>query len=379
MSYDAIVIGGGLLGLSTAYHLVRDGARTLLLDRGDTGRATDAGAGILSPETSTRDGEAWFELAIAATAYYPELLKSLAAHGAGDTGYARCGLLLVAAGDDEIEPFEKARAQILARQQRRGLPSTSDLHEVMPEEARALFPPLTQVRRALYNRHAARVDGRLLAAALRQAAVKLGLTIETAAVDRLVVNGARVTGVNVANREIAARNVIISGGAWSAAFAAQLSVHIPVEPQRGQIVHLRQNGVDASAWPVVTAFHGHYMVPWPDGRVVAGATRETGSGFAPHVTADGLREVLAEAVRVAPGLSGWQFHEVRVGLRPLSADLLPVLGRVPGIDGILLATGHGPTGLTLGPFSGKIVADMALGRDPGADITPFSIARFGQR
>ena len=200
VSYDAIVIGGGLLGLSTAYHLVRGGARTLLLDRGDTGRATDAGAGILSPETSTRDGEAWFELAIAATAYYPDLLKGLTAHGAGDTGYARCGLLLVAASDDEIEPFEKARAQILARQQRRGLPSKSDLHELTPEQARALFPPLTQVRRALYNRHAARVDGRLLATALRQAATKLGLTIETAAVDRLVVNGARVTGVSVASR-----------------------------------------------------------------------------------------------------------------------------------------------------------------------------------
>lgn len=376
MSYDAIVVGGGLLGLATAYHLVRGGARTLLLDRGDVGRATDAGAGILSPETSTRDGEAWFELAIQAAQYYPQLLADLAANGAGDTGYARCGLLLVAADDDEIAPYESAKSQILARQQRRGLPLQSDLHEVSAEQAQALFPPLKKVRRAMYNRHAARVDGRLLAAALRQAATRLGLTIENAAVERLTMSGARVTGVTAAGREWSAATVIVCGGAWSAAFASQLAVHIPVEPQRGQIVHLRQGGVASTAWPVVTAFHGHYMVPWPDGRVVAGATRETGSGFASHVTADGLREVLAEAIRVAPGLAGWSFHEVRVGLRPVSPDLLPVLGRLPGIDGILLATGHGPTGLTLGPFSGKIVAELALGRDPRVDISAFSITRF---
>ena len=170
----------------------------------------------------------------------------------------------------------------------------------------------------------------------------------------------------------------IAGGAWSATFGRQLGVHIPVEPQRGQIVHLRLPEADTSRWPVVTAFHGHYMVPWPDGRVVAGATREVGSGFAPRVTADGLREVLAEALRVAPGLAGWDFHEVRVGLRPLSADYLPVLGAVPGNSGIYLATGHGPTGLTLGPFSGKIVADLVLGRDPGIDISAFAVSRFAR-
>jgi D-amino-acid dehydrogenase len=384
MTYDAIVVGGGLLGLSTAYHLVRQGARTLMIDRADSGRATDAGAGILSAETSTRDGEVWFELAIQATQYYPALLADLANLGAGDTGYARCGLLLVAAGADEVDTYEHAKAQIFARQKRRVLPSTDDLHEVSPAEARRYFPPLTSVQRALYHRNAARVDGRLLAAALRHAAERLGLVVQAGSVDRLVLTGGRVTGVvfketaTSAETQIAASSVVIAGGAWSAAFGAQLGVHIPVQPQRGQIVHLRHAETDTSAWTVVSAFHGHYMVPWPDGRIVAGATREVGSGFASRVTAAGLNEVLGEALRVAPGLKDWDFHEVRVGLRPLTPDYLPVLGAVPGVAGIYLATGHGPTGLTLGPFSGRIVADLALGRDANVDIGAFSAARFAK-
>src|SRR5215831_2767007 len=125
--YDVIVVGGGIVGMSTAYHLVCAGARALLIDREDRGRATDAGAGILSPETNSRDPEAWFEFAVAAKGYYPELIDRLRAEQAGDTGYARCGQLVVAATDDEIEPFARAKRLVFERQRRRGTPSAEDL------------------------------------------------------------------------------------------------------------------------------------------------------------------------------------------------------------------------------------------------------------
>jgi D-amino-acid dehydrogenase len=89
-----------------------------------------------------------------------------------------------------------------------------------------------------------------------------------------------------------------------------------------------------------------------------------------------VREVLDEALRVAPGLAHGEVREIRVGLRPLTPDALPVLGPVPGIRGIFLVTGHGPTGLTLGAYSGKLVADQMLGKPPEADVSPFSVARF---
>jgi len=377
MAFDAIVIGGGLLGTATAYHLVAAGARTLLLDRADTGRATDAGAGILSPETNSRDPEAWFEFAVAAKAYYPALIDRLRAEQAGDTGYARCGQVVVAATDDEIEPLARARRIVFERQRRRGQPSAEDLHEISPAEARELFPPLAAVHGAIYSRVAARVDGRLLNRALLTAAQARGLTVRAGSIERLILESARTIGVVSDGETLAAGAVAIAGGAWSEAFGRQLGVGIPVAPQRGQIIHLGLRGTDTSRWPMISAFHHHYLVAWPDSRVVAGATRETGSGFAPHTTAAGVHEVLGEALRVAPGLAGAEIREIRVGLRPFTSDTLPVLGPVPGTAGVFLVTGHGPTGLTLGPYSGKLVADQMLGKAPELDLSPFSVARFG--
>jgi D-amino-acid dehydrogenase len=370
-AFDAVVVGGGLLGTATAYHLVGAGARTLLVDRTDTGRATDAGAGILSPETNSRDSDAWFRLAVEAAAFYPALIDRLRGEQGGDTGYARCGQLVVAVSDDEILAFERARGIVFERQRRRRLPKPEDLHEVSAAEARELFPALADhVHGAIYARTGARVDGRLLNRALQSAATARGLVIRPGSVERLALDNGAVAGIVIAGM------VAIAGGAWSEAFGEQLGVSIPVTPQRGQLVHLGLRGTDTSRWPVVSAFHHHYLVAWPDSRVVAGATRETGSGFAPHTSAAGIREVLAEAIRVAPGLAPAEVREIRVGLRPLAADGLPVLGAVPGVPGVFLATGHGPSGLTLGPYSAMVVARQMLGEPPGTDLAPFSIERF---
>jgi len=374
--FDAAIVGGGLLGTATAYHLVSAGARAVLIDRADIGRATDAGAGILSPETNSRDPEAWFRLAVEAVAYYPALIDRLRGEQAGDTGYARCGQLVVAVSDDELEPFARARRIVFERQRARGRPKPEDLHEVTPAEARELFPPLARVHGAIYSRGAARVDGRLLNRALRAAAEARGLVVRHGSVERLVIEGDGVQGLVLDGETVAAGAVAIAGGAWSDAFGKQLGVTIPVAPQRGQIIHLGLHGTDTSRWPMISAFHHHYMVAWPDSRVVAGATRETGSGFTPHTTTAGVREVLGEALRVAPGLANAEVREIRVGLRPFTADTLPVLGPVPGIRGAFLITGHGPSGLTLGPYCAKLVTAQMLGKTPETDLRPFSVARF---
>jgi len=374
--YDAIVVGGGIVGMSTAYHLVCAGAKTLLIDRGDRGRATDAGAGIISPEMHGRGVDAWFRFAVAAVDYYPTLIERLQADHGGDTGYARCGQLVVAVSEDEFAPFEDVRRLILGRQERYGFPRPDDLYEISGSAAQELFPLLVPVYGALYYRSAARVDGRLLNHALRQAAEQRGLTIQQANVDQLALQHGTVTGVVVAGAMLTAGKVIIAGGAWSHAFGTQLGITIPVAPQRGQIIHLGLPGTDTTAWPMLSAFRGHYMVAWPDSRVAVGATRETGSGFHPHTTVAGVQEVLSEALRVAPGLAQAEIREMRVGLRPLTIDTMPVLGSVPGVENVLLVTGHGPSGLTLGPYSGKVIAEIALGQTSTIDLSAFHITRF---
>ena len=380
MPHDTLIIGGGVLGAATAHHLARDGVRTLLVDRRDAGRATSAGAGIIAPETNTRDGDAWFHFGIEAGRYYPALIEQLRETGAPDTGYARCGKLTVAATDDEVEPFGEMLRVVRQRQRTHDLPAASDFDEISPAEARERFPALGNVQRACWLTNAARVDGRQLEAALRHAGRAHGLAERDGSVERILMQGGRATGVVVDGEELYADAVVVAAGAWSNALLTPFSVQIPVAPQRGQIAHLDlPTGTfdrDTGDWPVVTGFHGHYLVAWPGGRVVGGATRETDSGFVPETTAAGVVETLSEVLRVAPGLSTASVREVRVGLRPYSADGLPVLGRLPGVEGLFLATGNGPTGLTLGPLSGRVVAGLVQGRTADAEIAAFGIERF---
>jgi D-amino-acid dehydrogenase len=374
---DVIIIGGGVVGAALAYHLVKQGAKTLMFDREDAGRATSAGAGILAPELTGNRSEEWFEFAVKAVETYPALIEQLQADGGGETGYARCGSLMVAVADEELTDFSRTEQLIFERQQRRGAPAPENLGLISAAEAQHRFPPLAPVQRAIYYHQAARVDGLLLAQALRLAAEQHGLVVKKANVERLLLDGYLVDGVVAAGEAFKAGAVAIAGGAWSNAFAAQLLLRIPVEPQRGQIIHLHLPNLETGDWPIINSRDGYYLVCWPGGRVVVGATRETGSGFEPRQTAAGVRRVLDEALWVAPGLAQAEVKEIRVGLRPLTSDRLPVLGHVPGVDNLYLATGHGATGLQLGPYSGKLVADLMLGRPVETDISAFDVRRFG--
>jgi D-amino-acid dehydrogenase len=133
--------------------------------------------------------------------------------------------------------------------------------------------------------------------------------------------------------------------------------------------------LDTTTWPIVQQVFGYYLVPWSDAHVAVGATVED-AGFAADVTAGGVFEVLRETLRVMPGLARATLREVRVGLRPVSADDVPILGALPGVPNLYVATGHGANGLLLGPLSGALMADLVLGRTPELDLTPFSAARF---
>jgi D-amino-acid dehydrogenase len=369
--HDVIVIGGGIVGIATAYELVRSGARTLVIDRRDVGRATDAGAGIISPGGNIHHHDPYYRFVGLAEAHYADLNAHLREDGANETGYAVCGSLFVAV--DEREGAEFARATS-------GFPKGEGRDPEQPEvvsadRARELFPPLDTVTGALFSPTAARVDGRQLATAIETAAVGRGLDLETRSVTEIRPEAGSVK-VMLDSDELSAGHVVIAGGAWSQAFSDQLGVVIPVGPQRGQILHLDVGEVDTSSWPIITGMGEHYMVPWPDHRVVVGATREASAGFKPVTTVEGLMEVMYEATRVAPGLRTASVREIRVGLRPLSQDGMPVIGRLPGHERVHVVTGHGAMGLHLGPYSGKVTAEAVLGDSWPSDWAGFGVERF---
>jgi D-amino-acid dehydrogenase len=182
-----------------------------------------------------------------------------------------------------------------------------------------------------------------------------------------------VTGVTVGPDRIGADTVVVAAGAWTAGICAQLGIRLPVGPQRGQIVHARLPGTDTAGWPVVLSGQDPYLVAFPAGRIVLGATREQ-AGFAYHNTVGGVGGLLAGAAGLAPGLREAELLETRIGFRPVTSDGRPLLG--PLADSLIVATGHGAEGLTAGPWSGLAIALLALGQPPVTDLAPFTPTRF---
>ncbi|MCF7617080.1 FAD-binding oxidoreductase [Bacillus sonorensis] len=360
----AIVIGSGIAGASAAYHLAKKGAEVSILDEGHEGQSTKAGAGIICPWFSSRSEE-WYRLAKAGAAYYPSLVSQLEGDGETDVGYAKTGALRVSGDIDALDRIERK-----LREQKREAPEAGDIARLSNDEAKQLFPPLAEGLEAIYVSGAARADGHLLRNALLSAAKKCGAVLVNGKAELSVEQGA-VKGVTINGRLMSADAVILAGGAWTNQLLQPLGIRLPLEPQRGQIVHLKLQGHETGSWPVILPDTDHYIVSFSSSRVVAGATRETGSGFDYRITAGGMQEVLAEALSIAPGLHGATLEEIRVGFRPFTKDYLPLLGYIPGPKGLIAATGFGPSGLTIGPYAGSLAASLAFGEKPALDMDQY--------
>ncbi len=362
-----VIIGAGVLGASAAFHLARAGELVTVIDACLDGRATAAGAGIICPWASGVEDEAFYRLYAGGAEYYPELVAALADAGETDHGYQRTGTLLVSGDRQELAWIER-----MAR--RRATRAIGDVRSLTSSEARQLFPPLRHDLAGVHIEGGARVDGRHLAAALLRAAESLGAAVLQGDAT-LVVEAGRVAGVDVGAERIAADRVIVTAGAWGDRVLQPIGLGLAVEPQRGQIVHLRLDGVETKDWPVILPPGSHYLVPFDGGRIVAGATRETGAGFDYRVTAAGQMEVLAEALGIAPGLGAATIIETRVGFRPAGRGVRPLLGWLPEVEGLAVGNGLGAAGLTIGPLAGRLLADLVTGNTGLMELTDFDPER----
>ena len=213
-----MVVGGGLVGTALAYEAACADpmSRVVLVEAGERGRASDAGAGIISPQTFREPDEGWATFGLTAAAHLQTLVGRLVDDGVevGPDAIARCGSLMVALAEHEDEWFEEA-AQIIAAR------NAGAVHEVTPAEASALFPPLKTVWRALHNPAAMRVDGRLLRAAVHSGALSRGVRFVNAPVTGVERVGDRVSAVQlggVGGEVLSCGSVAFATGAWSAAW-----------------------------------------------------------------------------------------------------------------------------------------------------------------
>jgi len=364
-----IVIGAGVLGASAAFHLALAGAETVLVDQAHDGRATAAGAGIVCPWLSDPVDPAWYRIASAGARYLPALAQRLAGLDEHELGFRKVGALSVAWDNAELDRIERV---VAARQPE--APELGEVSRLSPQQARTLFPPLHPALAAVHVSGGARVDGRLLAAALCRALERLGGQVRRGGVE-LMADKARVVGVRIGGEPLAADRVVLASGAWAAAMLEPLGLALAVEPQRGQITHLHLAGAETEGWPVILPSGNHYLVAFDGGRIVVGATRERGAGFDYRVTAAGQAEVLNQALAVAPGLGDATLLETRIGFRPVGPNARPLLGVASGVAGLVIGNGLGPSGLTIGPYAGRLLAQLALGQAPDLDMTPYDPLR----
>lgn len=363
-----IVIGAGILGASTAYHLAKAGADVTVVDRKDPGQATDAAAGIICPWLSQRRNKAWYALAKNGAAYYPSLIRQLEEDGEVETGYRQVGAISL---HTDIVKLGKMEERAMKR--REDAPEMGDICQLDTEKTVALFPSLSPDYAAVHVSGAARVNGRALRDALTHAAKKYGATFIHGSAKLLAAQTA-ITGVLVEGQPYHADKVILAAGAWAPELLAPLGIDLQVTAQKAQIVHLRFEEAETGAWPVVMPPTDQYILAFENGKMVIGATHEDDQPFDQRLTAGGLHEVLDKALSVAPGLAASTFTEARVGYRPFTPGFLPIIGAMPGIEGLVLANGLGASGLTVGPFLGKQLAKLAMGEPVDIQLEWYDVA-----
>ena len=354
---DVVVVGAGVVGCSVAYYLSVLGARVKLLEREAIGSGASAHAtGSLSLLGAEFSPGPSFEFALTAYREFPELVQRLEESTGMDLLYQRRPSLRLALDEDE----EYLIKDLMSWQQTHVAMKWIDQQNVHEIE-----PRLTQnVRGAVYEDESAQLDSYRLNLALAQAAEKLECPLQLREVTGLLTRGSRVVGVDTATGEVSCDTVVIAAGTWSPRLGEFLDFSIPVTHLKGERLMLRYGGAPL---PVLISSpkRGH-MISRLDGLLSVGSTGGRdydqedlfrGEEFDRQPTEAAKIELLQRAIDVFPDLEEAELVHHLAGSRPLSPDRMPIIGPVPGWDGVVLATGHSTKGIHLGPLTGRVVAE----------------------
>ncbi|MEU1122701.1 glycine oxidase ThiO [Streptomyces sp. NPDC005899] len=371
---DVLVVGGGIIGLVTAWRSAQRGLRTALADPDPGGGAAQVAAGMLAAVTELHYGEqTLLALNMASAARYPAFVAELEEASGRGTGFRACGTLSVALDADDRAHLRELHALHL----REGLRS----EWLSGRECRRLEPMLAPgVRGGLRADGDHQVDPRRLASALVTACERAGVVFHRSWVRRLSVAGGRAAGGVLSDgTEVGAGQVVLAGGSLSGRLEGLPEAVVPpVRPVKGQVLRLTVPPAYApflsrTVRAVVRGSHV-YLVPRADGELVVGATTEE-LGWDTTVTAGGVYELLRDAHELVPGITELPLTETRAGLRPASPDNAPLLGPT-GLPGLHLATGHHRNGVLLTPVTGDVMAHVLDTGELPEMARPFAPLRF---
>ena len=367
---DVVVVGAGVIGLACAWRAARRGVRVRVLERDAPGAgASGVAAGMLAPVGEASWGEeALLRAALASHARWPAFAEELEQASGRRAPLLASGALHAAL--DRDEGAELRRRFELMRSL--GLDA-----EWLPGRAcRRLEPGLAPgIAGGIHAAHEAAVDPGGVVAALERACLDAGVEILAGAeVDGLILAGEAVAGVRTADgARHPAGAVVVAAGAWSAASWLPEPARPAVRPVKGQILMLRAAPARAPIEHIVVT-ERVYLVPRPDGRLVAGATVEE-MGFDTRVTAGGVHEILREAYRAVPDIAELELERATAGLRPGTPDNAPLVGRA-SVEGLVLATGHHRNGILLAPLTADAVAAILVDSPPPGEVAVADPLRF---
>ena len=377
-SPDAVVVGGGVIGLGIAWRAALAGMAVTVVDEAPGRGASWAAAGMLAPVTEVHYGERpLLSLNLAAAARWPAFAAEVEEASGLPVGYRPGGTLAVARDADDNAALE----DLYQFQLRCGL----EVERLRSRECRQLEPGLApSIRGGVLAAGDHQVDNRALVEALLVACQRAGVRMVRGRVAELAVQADRVTGVLLAGggpvpspadgETLAAGVVVLAAGCWSGGLRGLAAEALPpVRPVKGQLLYLRGPADQQLCSRNVRGLEV-YVVPRTDGRVVVGATIEE-QGFDTTVTAGAVADLLRAALELLPDVAELELAETVVGLRPGSPDNAPMLGPA-GPDGLVVATGHYRNGILLTPVTADAIAELlATGRAPEM-IAPFAPGRF---
>ena len=384
---DVVIIGGGVIGCSIAFRLAQARLKVIVLDRGDLGaEASTAAAGMLAPQGERVEPEVFAELCLASRALYPRFVAEVEESSGRPVGYRRDGSLLVALNDEQAEELQETHhahsgrgfglellEPVEVHRRVRGLATDSRLGLFVPgdhwvDNERLMQALIETGRRLGVNFHAGQPVTRLN---MKNGRVE---SVETAVAAMSSSSVSRRMGTpalqGVAGSKYSAVSFVLAAGCWSAELVAPFGINLATKPCRGQMLEF-----DApEEVPLVVRAGMHYLVPRSERRVLVGTTAEY-VGFEKAVTGEGLRAILEGAARLAPFLSQFRFRRAWAGLRPDTADHLPILG-FGELENLIFATGHFRNGILLAPVTAQLVSELLLTGSTSQPIDAYRPTRF---
>ncbi|MDD2050240.1 glycine oxidase ThiO [Pseudomonas putida] len=361
MTKQVVIVGGGVIGLLTAFNLAAEVEQVVLCDRGELGQESSwAGGGIVSPLYPWRYSPAVTALAHWSQDFYPQLGERLFASTGVDPEVHTTGLYWLDLDDE---------AEALAWAEREGRP----LSAVDISAAYDAVPVLgAGFHRAIYMAGVANVRNPRLVKSLKAALQAMpNVSIrEHCEITGFSQDGGRITGVETVDGVIAGDRVVLTAGAWSGDLLRPLGLELPVEPVKGQMILFK---CAEDFLPSMVLAKGRYAIPRRDGHILVGSTLEH-AGYDKTPTAEALESLKASAIELLPALADATPVGHWAGLRPGSPEGIPYIGEVPGWEGLWLNCGHYRNGLVLAPASCQLFADLLLGREPIIDPRPYAPA-----